>query len=346
MANPRQRRKSRSSSYTGATKSAKRAQNKRVHRAPTVMGPSVLRENWDKTLTTRQNYAKLGLAPSLAPASGGLDRKDPYRHARPAEAPAEKPRKGMARIVRDEQGAVVDVVEGHEDGVETTPWGPVLNADEQAPADLSMFPPKIHEQDGDAVQKLADIAKEAKPVERFVSDAEGAWLAELVHAHGDDYEAMARDRHRNIQQRTPGEIRRAYVNLIFWARLTRQHPQGRRFKRVCRIDVGGGTTPPPATATATMGNALSGTSHRVGGAGELVFDSQLQYECSLGASRFLRTTRVRHPLGLLVVKTFGKPDTSLRLRRLVRRLRRTSVLLMQWSARRWKTSRMCSPTKR
>lgn len=56
MANPRQRRKSRSSTYSGATKSAKRAQNKRIHRGPSVMGPEVMREQWDKSLTPRQKY--------------------------------------------------------------------------------------------------------------------------------------------------------------------------------------------------------------------------------------------------------------------------------------------------
>ena len=56
MANPRQRRKARSGKYSGATKSAKRAQNKRLKRAPTVMGPDILRENWDPTLTVRQKY--------------------------------------------------------------------------------------------------------------------------------------------------------------------------------------------------------------------------------------------------------------------------------------------------
>ncbi|WFC96835.1 non-specific serine/threonine protein kinase [Malassezia brasiliensis] len=70
-----------------------------------------------------------------------------------------------------------------------------------------------------------------------------------------------------------------------------------------------------------MGNALSGTSNRLGGAGELMLDSQLQYESSMGSSRFLRATRVRHPLGPLVVKTFIKPDASMRLRRFVRRLK-------------------------
>ena len=41
---------------------------------------------------------------------------------------------------------------------------------------------------------------------------------------------------------------------------------------------------------------------------------------SLGSSRFLRATRIRHPLGSLVVKTFIKPDPSMRLNALMRRL--------------------------
>lgn len=46
---------------------------------------------------------------------------------------------------------------------------------------------------------------------RFSSSNEFAWLAELVHKHGDDIDAMVRDRHLNIWQKTAGEIRRAYV---------------------------------------------------------------------------------------------------------------------------------------
>lgn len=54
MANPRQRRKARSPKYSGATKSARRASNKKVKRAPPMMGPQVLRDNWDPHLTVRQ----------------------------------------------------------------------------------------------------------------------------------------------------------------------------------------------------------------------------------------------------------------------------------------------------
>lgn len=35
------------------------------------------------------------------------------------------------------------------------------------------------------------------------------WLQELVDMHGEDVEAMARDRRRNVWQKTPGELRRA-----------------------------------------------------------------------------------------------------------------------------------------
>lgn len=172
MANPRQRRKSRSGKYSGATKSAKRAQNKRLKRAPTVMGPDVLRENWDPTLTVRQkyvavanmSYARLGLVPSLAQQSGGLARDDPYANAAaqaPAGDEAPRPRKGMARVIRDDDGHVVDIVEyeDDEDDESATPWGKQLNRDETAPAHLVMLPPRLNEgKDGDTVQSTWRIS--------------------------------------------------------------------------------------------------------------------------------------------------------------------------------------------
>ncbi|KAL4402271.1 Nucleolar protein 16 [Malassezia pachydermatis] len=218
MANPRQRRKARSGKYSGATKSAKRAQNKRLKRAPTVMGPDILRENWDPTLTVRQNYAKLGLVPSLAQQSGGLDRNDPYNKAAmssqaPAESENSRPRKGMARVIRDEKGRVVDIVEYEEEAEEAdtkTPWGDTLNQDEDEPANLTMLPPRLHEgKEGATVQALEKLSSEDKPVPRFTSVAEHQWLVELICAHGTDVQAMARDRKRNVWQKTAGEIKRA-----------------------------------------------------------------------------------------------------------------------------------------
>ena len=71
MANPRQRRKARSGKWSGATKSAKRSQQRRLKRAPTVMGPEVLRENWDPKLTVRQKYVTSPLTLQLRQTGTG-----------------------------------------------------------------------------------------------------------------------------------------------------------------------------------------------------------------------------------------------------------------------------------
>ena len=125
---------------------------------------------------------------------------------------------------------------------------------------------------------------------------------------------MAQDLRRNVWQKTPGEIRRAYVA----APLTQQSQKSRSgdivpcMNRWSPLAVG--------RHASWMGNTVSGTSHRLAGAAELLQDPSLQYEGSLGSSRFLRATRVRHEHGLLVVKTFLKPDAGMRLRGLLRRL--------------------------
>ncbi|KAE8220408.1 hypothetical protein CF319_g6062 [Tilletia indica] len=69
-----------------------------------------------------------------------------------------------------------------------------------------------------------------------------------------------------------------------------------------------------------MGNS---SSSRLAGIEDLVSEigSDVQYERSMGSSRFLKAIRARHRCGPLVVKTFVKPDTGVHLRQLVRRLR-------------------------
>lgn len=56
---------------------------------------------------------------------------------------------------------------------------------------------------------LESAAETVKPVQRFTSDQEQAWLHRLVSKHGTDVEAMSRDRADNLWQKTAGEIRRA-----------------------------------------------------------------------------------------------------------------------------------------
>jgi nucleolar protein 16 len=54
MANPRQRRKTRSGAANGPSAAAKRHQKKKLVRAPTVKGPEALKDKWDGKKTVRQ----------------------------------------------------------------------------------------------------------------------------------------------------------------------------------------------------------------------------------------------------------------------------------------------------
>ncbi|GAA6030625.1 hypothetical protein JCM8097_006244 [Rhodosporidiobolus ruineniae] len=150
MANPRQRRKMRSS--TGKLKTSKQTiknRNKVI-----VKGPKELADAWDSKKTVRQNYAALGLLSTSNPRqTGGLepvahtpyavasatpatvedleaaleaqigdssDEDEEPRASTSAAAPKkeEKLRPGMARIIRDEKGNVVSIVMGGDNGEE------------------------------------------------------------------------------------------------------------------------------------------------------------------------------------------------------------------------------------
>ena len=72
-----------------------------------------------------------------------------------------------------------------------------------------------------------------------------------------------------------------------------------------------------------MGNSVSTSSNRLAGMSNLVAEvgDDVQYEKSMGSSRFLKAIKARHRSGLIVVKTFIKPDPSMSLASLVKRLR-------------------------
>jgi len=151
MANPRQRRKSRSSSHRAVTTS----KQKNLKKMPAIRGPKVLQQAWDNKRTVRQNYAALGLIHDLNPSeSGGAEIVEQDRQTNSGIAPEssidltahststntsstdpgtslriyasdsaidtnpKKLSKGHGRIVRDEAGNVLRV-ELHEEDLET-----------------------------------------------------------------------------------------------------------------------------------------------------------------------------------------------------------------------------------
>jgi len=232
MANPRQRRKARS---THKPVHHSRQAKKLLKKQPPIRGPKVLQEAWDNHKTVRQNYAALGLAISLNPnTSGGSERAASVTEARtianealsidgsdPAVSMSggsdrELP-KGLGRIVKDEAGQVI-AVETNDD-VDLPPPDHRLDLVEVAAAAAAIrtqecqrwtsFGPASGAGKPNTDLILLQPDTFHAPVPRFSSNGKLAFLQGLISKHGRDVAAMMRDRGLNPDQRTEGEIRRA-----------------------------------------------------------------------------------------------------------------------------------------
>jgi len=225
MANPRQRRKSKSSSYkpVNHARRAKKMQKK----MPAIRGPKILQDSWDKSKTVRQNYAALGLQSSLNPLqSGGVEKElvrgqskvPEIEEARPAPSSDDKLRRGFGRIVRDEDGNVLRIELPEEDDGDT---GAKMDEDDgalpEAQIDDEVADKWVsHSASGlgtgsttSVVDALESLAKSGSRTMRHTSSGEKTYLDRLVDEYGVDVEKMARDRRLNPEQKTVGELRRA-----------------------------------------------------------------------------------------------------------------------------------------
>ncbi|KZT11412.1 uncharacterized protein LAESUDRAFT_720638 [Laetiporus sulphureus 93-53] len=225
MANPRQRKKLRSGSYKPVSHS--RRAKKSLNKQPPIRGPKVLQDAWDKHKTVRQNYEALGLVASLNPtASGGVEKQlAPLTTSRPDESttPSSGNKtssipKGYGRVIRDEDGNIVGVElpeeEPEADPIEKTIDDlPDPSRDQQLAPWVGLNSNTMAGQSSASsthvVQALEEMLTHNGARKRFSSTGEVAILRRLVAKHGQDAEAMARDRKLNPDQRTAGEIVRA-----------------------------------------------------------------------------------------------------------------------------------------
>ncbi|KAJ3483336.1 hypothetical protein NLI96_g6389 [Meripilus lineatus] len=237
MANPRQRRKTRSSSHKPVHHSSRAKKLLRKQKQgfwfAAIRGPKVLQEAWQKTKTVRQNYEALGLVASLNPTlSGGVepttsrhDRadtrsielsstpevSDTRKTARTQSVP-----RGFGRIIRDENGNVMDVDLG-EDAEDVEESNNQLIEDIPHPAtqegaagwiSLGSNRPSSSKSVVQSLEGLSTSSNQNK-TPRFSSRAEVKTLLRLIKKYNDDVDAMAQDRKLNVDQRTAGELRRA-----------------------------------------------------------------------------------------------------------------------------------------
>jgi len=236
MANPRQRRKARSSSHRPISHSRHAKRN--MKKVPTIRGPKALQEAWDKQKTVHQNYAKLGLLLNLNPlANGGSERSTNTRIQEPSllSSPAmntadDEPciPSGFGRILRDDTGNIIGFEASKTEERPSLEVADVesLQLDDQAvrqrwAATLSSSDSVQIDPKGKRVLRMLEqISAGATgsttlsvPISgigsRHMSSGEIKYLEPLVKKFGDNVHAMSQDRKLNPEQRTVGQLRRA-----------------------------------------------------------------------------------------------------------------------------------------
>ncbi|KAI8090072.1 ribosome biogenesis protein Nop16 [Gilbertella persicaria] len=196
-------------------KKAARRTNKNTRRTAdrhkkrvTIHGNPIIKKNWDKKLTLKQNYAKLGLLTSLNGETGGKEKILPDEKQAETEETEPKELKdlteeeieelkktlnpGEGLIQRDEEGNVVRIIVG-----EKKTHDEILDA-EVAPVEAKT----------DVVRQLEAHAANAVHHEKYQSEYELDWVQKLINKHGDDYKAMFWDKELNIYQQTAAQLKK------------------------------------------------------------------------------------------------------------------------------------------
>ncbi|WWC93574.1 nucleolar protein 16 [Kwoniella sp. B9012] len=202
MANPRQRSKAKSHKSTKPSIHRIRKLHQKQRRAPPLKGPEVLQNGWDKKKTVFQNYAALGLLPSIPiPSSASSSRSQRVKlPIVPAAEEEAQPKVGFGRIIRDEEGNVIDIIIDEDEEVQDQEGNVPFEEDE---GEREKVQGKT-----EVVRQLEALSSTSAPVKRHSSTSEKTWLINLVQKYNDDYESMARDMKLNVWQKTKGEIKR------------------------------------------------------------------------------------------------------------------------------------------
>lgn len=179
----------------------------------------------DHKQTLSQNYRRLGLVSRLGKSTGGVEKALPapgpaasaQRHKGRDEGGKKGDKKklapGEARIIRDEEGKIIQVIYGK-------------SAEEALDSDSDKVGQEEEEEftgcDGggtetDIVKKLkAQAAVGERKNKKILCPGEMDWIFRLVEKYGeDDCEGMVRDRKLNVYQQTLGDIRR---RVAIWKR--------------------------------------------------------------------------------------------------------------------------------
>ncbi|KAK3825622.1 MAG: ribosome biogenesis protein Nop16 [Benniella sp.] len=170
-----------------------------------IIGNKIIRENWDKKATLRQNYARLGLLASLNGVTGGIEVKDEQElmenEQRSLEEMAATLTEEQGIIQRDEEGNIINIIMGKAKTKE--------EIEELMEKEIEPVKAKT-----DVVRALEAQAANILKKERYQSEGELVWAAKLVEKYGDDYEKMFWDRKLNPNQQTAAQLKKRIRALL------------------------------------------------------------------------------------------------------------------------------------
>ncbi|KAJ3004595.1 hypothetical protein HKX48_001142 [Thoreauomyces humboldtii] len=194
----------------------------------------LVKENWNKKMTLKQNYERMGLLSALNGAAGGTQHGAEER--RHEEEVLERQRVKLLeedvewRAIDDDESSTTTVTaaaveeEEDDDDYDVDTQGPVRidprarrighkvglkRSVDPAPVPASRA---VH-----AHVVVAAMEEEANDVVRLVrhaSEQEGRVFGDLMRKHGRDYEAMAKDMRLNKYQLSTGQIRKRIERLL------------------------------------------------------------------------------------------------------------------------------------
>ncbi|KAG8204157.1 NOP16, partial [Candida africana] len=210
MTSVRKRKMARSSVKKNTRRTKDKQRNINIHSNP------IIEANWDKSLTLKQNYKRLGLRAKLGRSAGGDERK--VESLSELQAKREKNQKnqlkhvptvseienlddpsripeGEARLIRDpETNEVIKVIYG------------TMKVDDNDESEEEIENPSVIKQLEEYAEKNSKIKKE-----RHQSERENDWIKSLYEKYGDDYDKMKWDKKLNIYQQSAGDLKRRII---------------------------------------------------------------------------------------------------------------------------------------
>ena len=210
MTSVRKRKMARSSVKKNTRRTKDKQRNINIHSNP------IIEANWDKSLTLKQNYKRLGLRAKLGRSAGGDERK--VESLSELQAKREKNQKnqlkhvptvseienlddpsripeGEARLIRDpETNEVIKVIYG------------TMKVDDKDESEEEIENPSVIKQLEEYAEKNSKIKKE-----RHQSERENDGIKSLYEKYGDDYDKMKWDKKLNIYQQSAGDLKRRII---------------------------------------------------------------------------------------------------------------------------------------